>query len=104
LLVTQSGTYRLVLLIATTGSAWKHDYIDLLHTVVEQALRSKGMTYSQILALDQKLRNHPVPSSLTWPETQEEAMAKASISPQVAMQCLMRLNLQESGVYSFALR
>lgn len=79
------------------GFAWKHDYTHLLHGVIEQAFRSKGTTYSQILTLDQKLRNHPIPSILWWPASQDAQFEKLSHSPSLAMQCYMRLNLQESS-------
>ncbi|GJJ11196.1 hypothetical protein Clacol_005428 [Clathrus columnatus] len=83
---------------AVAWFAWKHDYTHLLHGVVEQAFRSKGTTYSQILTLDQKLRNHPAPSILWWPPSQEALLEKLRHSPPLAMQCYMRLNLQESSL------
>ncbi|KAF8573766.1 hypothetical protein K439DRAFT_1665694 [Ramaria rubella] len=78
--------------------AWKHDYTYLLNSVIDQAFRTKGTTYSQILTLDQKLRNHPIPSLLWWPTSQEALAEKLSGSPSIAMQRYMRLNLQESSL------
>jgi len=86
-----------------TDWAWKHDYTYLFHTVIEQAFRgSKGTTYSQILALDQKLRNHPVPKILEWPTNQEEVMKRLrGMDVGMAMQCYHRMVLQESSMCSF---
>lgn len=67
--------------------------------MVEQAFRSKGTTYSQIMSLDQKLRNHPVPTILEWPWSQDELQDCLSISVGLAMQRYMRVNLQESSLY-----
>ncbi|KAF8517954.1 hypothetical protein BU17DRAFT_49227 [Hysterangium stoloniferum] len=78
--------------------AWKHDYTFLLNSVIDQAFRSKGTTYSQILTLDQKLRNHPIPSLLWWPLTPDILSEKLRHSPHLAMQRYMRLNMQESSL------
>jgi len=78
--------------------AWKHEYSYLLNSVIDQAFRSKGTTYSLILTLDQKLRNHPTPSLLWWPTSQDALAEKLSGSLPLAMQCYMRLNLQESSL------
>ncbi|KAF8519663.1 hypothetical protein JB92DRAFT_2808469 [Gautieria morchelliformis] len=78
--------------------AWKHDYTYLLNSVIDQAFRSKGTTYSQILTLDQKLRNHPIPPVLSWPRSPDALAEKLSGSTPLAMQCYMRLILQESSL------